>query len=196
MASASIVPSVSEMVELRANGLGIPTIFPIHSNGFASVSSVHLSMRFSFQGNSICVERKIYDTATSLLSMTLRESPRVAENGSSMWELCAGKYRVYGLPVSSTNVSTEFRTPPYSSVFTFNTPPLVKVKIRPSLHTVIHLSNSLNGDEHPVSTPIPIPILFLHPLLNPPIPFSNAYVLFLPCLVVKTYSRNLIMTPC
>ena len=37
MASLSIVPSASEMVEFRANGLGIPIIFPIDANGFPSV---------------------------------------------------------------------------------------------------------------------------------------------------------------
>ena len=179
-------------------------LFPVHSDGFASVSSVHLSVRFSLQDNSICVEREIYDTATSLLSMTLRESPRLADTGSSMWDLCPGKYRVYGLPVPSTSVSTEFPTPPHSSASTFNTPPLVKVKIEPGLHTVIHLSDSSDGDEPPVSTPIPNPspsslpstfhtpplVCPLPPLLNPPIPFSNAYVPFLPCPVVKTYSRS------
>ena len=175
--------SISEIVELRANGLGIPIFSPIHSNGVGSVSSVHLIIRFSLQNSSIWVERKIYDTATSLLSITLRGSLRVADNGSSMWELCAGKYKVYGLPDPSTNVFTEFRTPPHSFPSTFNTPPLVKVKIELGLHTVTHLFYSSNGDEASVSTPIPKPspssihstvvtlplvFLFLHPLLNPP----------------------------
>ena len=205
------MPSVSEMVGLCANGLKILIIFPIHSNGFASVSSVHLNIRFLLQDSSICVKREIYDIATSLLSMTLHESPRVADNGSSMWKLCAGKYRVYGLPYPFTNVSTKFRTPPHSYAFIFNIPPLVIVKIEPGLHTVFNLSDSFDGDEPSVSTPIPKPspsslrstsvtrllcVLFLHPLLNPPIPLSNVYVLFLPCPVGKTYSRSLIMTPC
>ena len=58
---------------------------------------------------------------------------------------------------SSVNVSTLFRTPPHSSASTFNTPPLVKVKTEPGIHSVIHLSDSSDGDEPPVSTPIPKP---------------------------------------
>jgi hypothetical protein len=101
------------MVELRANGLGIPILFPIDANGFAFVSLLHLSIRFSMQDRTIWVKHEIYDTATSLLSLTMRENPIVADNGSSMWELGVGKYTVYGLPYSSTNASMEFRTPPF-----------------------------------------------------------------------------------
>ena len=75
MASSSTVPSMSEIVELRANGLGILILFPVDVNGFASVSSLHLSIRFSLQDCTIWVEREIYDTATSLLSLTMRENP-------------------------------------------------------------------------------------------------------------------------
>ena len=146
-----------------------PYSFPHNSNGVASVSSVYLSMRFSLQN-------------CSLLSTTFRESPKVVGNGSSMWELCAGKYKMYWLPNPSTNVSTEFHIPPQSSASTFSTPPLVKVRIEPGLHIVIHNSDSSNGDEPHVSIPIPKPsyppsvlpflclllcLLFLHPMPNP-----------------------------
>jgi hypothetical protein len=83
MASSSTVPFASEMVELRANGLEIPIFFPVNSNGVASVSSLHLSIRFSLQDGTIWVEREIYDSITSLLSLTMRENPRVVDNGSS-----------------------------------------------------------------------------------------------------------------
>jgi hypothetical protein len=153
MASSSTLPSVAHMVELRANGIGIPIVFPIDANGFASVSSLHLSIRFSLQDSTIWVEREIYDSASLLLSLTMRENPRVADNGSSIWELCAGKYRVYGLPCPSPHVATTFHTPPHSSASTFNTPPQVKVKIEPGMHTIIDLSDSSDGDIPPVSTP-------------------------------------------
>jgi hypothetical protein len=80
------------MVGLRANGLGIPILFLVHANGVACVSSLHLSIKFLLQDSTIWVERKIYDIAIFLLSLTMRENPIVADNGSSMWELCAGKY--------------------------------------------------------------------------------------------------------
>ena len=98
MASSSIVPCVSKMVELHANGLGILILFPIDANGFAYVSSLHLSIRFLLQDSTIWVKREIYDSATSLLSLTMRENSRLADNGSSVWEFCVGKYRAYGLP--------------------------------------------------------------------------------------------------
>ena len=53
MASFSTVHSVSKMVELRANGLRIPILFPVDANGFAWVSSHHLSIRFSLQNSII-----------------------------------------------------------------------------------------------------------------------------------------------
>jgi hypothetical protein len=86
MASSSTVPSPSKMVEIRANGLDIPILFPVNSNDVACVSSLHLSIRFSLQDGTIWVEREIYDSTTSLLSLTVRENPRVDDNGSSTWE--------------------------------------------------------------------------------------------------------------
>jgi hypothetical protein len=138
---------MSDMAELRANGFGVPILFPIDTNGFAHVSSLHLSIRFSLLDASIWVEREIYDPLTSLLSSTMRENPILADSGSSVWELAAGKYRVYGVPQSRPQVSTEIRTTPYSSASTFTTPPGVRVKIEPGIRTVIHLSDSSDGDE-------------------------------------------------
>jgi hypothetical protein len=205
MASLSTLPSVAHMVELRANGIGIPIVFPIDANGFASVSSFHLSIRFSLQDSIIWVEREIYDSASLLLSLTMRENPRVADNGSSIWELSAGKYRVYGLPCPSPHVATTFRTPPHSSAFTFNTLPQVKVKIEPGMHTIIDLSDSSDGDIPPISTPINMPspssfpssfvtpsLLSPHPPSPPKAPFQffNVFVISPPCPVGKTSSKS------
>ena len=84
MASSSTMPSIAHMVELHANGIGIPLLFPIDANGFASVSSLHLSIRFSFQDGSIWVKREIYDPFSSLLSSNMRENFICANNGSSV----------------------------------------------------------------------------------------------------------------
>ena len=96
MASLSFVPPMSKMVELRANGFGVPILFPIDANRFAHVSSLHLSIRFSLHDGSLWVEREIYDPIISLLSLTMHENSILADNGASVWELGAGKYRVYG----------------------------------------------------------------------------------------------------
>ena len=53
----------------------------------------------------------------------------------------ACKYKVYGLLESRPPVSTEIRTPLYSSASTFNTLPTVSVKIEPGIHTVIYPSD-------------------------------------------------------
>ena len=95
-----------------------------------------------------------------------------------MWELYVGKYRVYGLLDSCTNVSTEIHTPPHSFVSTLNTPLAVQVKIEPCIHTFIHLFDSSNGDEPPVFIPIHKPSpsslrsAFVTPLLLCPLPPS------------------------
>ena len=84
---SSIVPCVSKMVELHASGLRVPIFFPIDANKFPYVSFLHLSIRFLFQDNTISIERKIYDLATFLLSLTMRENSKHVDNGSSMWEI-------------------------------------------------------------------------------------------------------------
>ena len=157
------------MVELRANGVGIPLLFPVDAKIFTFVSSLHLSIRFSLQNSSIWVERHIYDNATPILSLTMHEHSRVANNGSFVWELPVGKYRVYGLPYFCSNVSTEIRTPPHSFSSTLNTPPVVKVTIEHGIQTIVHLSDSFDGDEPLLSTPIlkPSPSSFYSPFLTP-----------------------------
>ena len=106
MASSSSVPSLLEMAELRANGFGVPILFPIDADGFAHVSFLHLIVRFSLQVGLIWVERKIYDPLTYLLSLTMREKPILIDNGSSVWKFAAGKYKVYGLPESRPHPET------------------------------------------------------------------------------------------
>ena len=82
MVSSSSMPCLSEMAELRANGFGVPILFPIDADGFAHVSSLHLSIRLSLQDGSIWVEHEIYDPLTSLLSLTMRENRILADNKS------------------------------------------------------------------------------------------------------------------
>ena len=175
--------------------LRIPILFPIDADGFAYVSSLHLSIRFSLQDSTLWVKCKIYDGATSLLSLTMCENSRLVDNGSSMWELCAGKYRVYGLLESCTNVSTKIRTLHHSFASTLDTPPLVTVKIEPSIHTIIHLHDSSDGDKPPISTPIfkPSPSSLRSASMTPPLvridplctllpSFAKPFIFILQCL--------------
>ena len=61
MASTSFMPSLSEMAEIRSNGLGVPILFPVGEDGLATVTALHISIRFGLQDTSLWVEREVYD---------------------------------------------------------------------------------------------------------------------------------------
>ena len=146
---------MSEMAELRANGFGVPIYFPVYANVFAHVSSFHFSIKYSLQDGSIWIKREIYNSLTSMLSLTMYENSIFANNVSSMWKLAASKCKVYKLYESRPHVSIEIRIPPYSSASTFNTLSVIPVKIEPGIHTIIHLHDSSDGDEPIHSIPRP-----------------------------------------
>jgi hypothetical protein len=146
MASTSIIPPVSEMAELRSNGIGVPILFPIDAAGIAVVSCLHLSIRFSLKDSTIWVEREIFHPDNGLLVHTFHETSKVTDNGNVVWEFGAGKYRVCGWPDSQLGVSTETLAPLRSSTADFSTPPVISVKTKPGLDDVIDLSDSSNDD--------------------------------------------------
>jgi hypothetical protein len=146
MASTSNIPPVSEMAELRSNGIRVPILFPIDEHGIAVVSDLHLSIRFSLQVSTLWVEREIFHPDTGLLVHTFHETSKVTDNGNVVWELGAGKYRVCGWPDSAIGVSTEILTPLRSSTVAFSTPPLISVKTEPCVDNVIDLSDSSSED--------------------------------------------------
>ena len=100
MASTFIIPPVSEMVELRPHGIGVPIFFPIDAHGIVVVSSLHLSITFSLKVSTIRVEHEIFHPDTRLLVQTLNDTSKLTENGHVVWELGPTKHRVYGLPDS------------------------------------------------------------------------------------------------
>ena len=46
MASTLAMPSLSKMAEIRSNGLGVPILFPVGEDGLATVTALHISIRF------------------------------------------------------------------------------------------------------------------------------------------------------
>ena len=126
MSSTSNIPPVSEMAELRSNGIGVPILFLIDEHGIVVVFDLHLSIRFSLQVSTIWVEREIFHPDTGLLVHTFHETSKITDSGNVVWELGAGKYRVCGCHDSSTGVSTEILTPLRSSTAAFSTPPFNK----------------------------------------------------------------------
>lgn len=116
-----------------------------------------------------------------MLSLAIHEKSSLSSNESSVWEIPAGKYKVYGLSESRPNVSTKIQTPLCLSVSTLNTPPAIHVKIEPGIHTIIHLCNSYDGDEPLDSTPIVEPSLSsLHPPLWPSFLYALTWCVILP----------------
>ena len=53
MESTSAMPSLSEMVEIRSNGLGIPILFLVGEDGLATITALHISIRFGLQDTSL-----------------------------------------------------------------------------------------------------------------------------------------------
>jgi len=170
------------MAELRANGGEIPILFPITEEGFASISAQYLSVRFGFSIDSILIEREIYDPISSLVSMTIPVKSSTT-SGTTVWKLGAGKYNVYGLPVSQVGACNPLFIPLRSSTSTRNTPHAVKiekaVKIEATVPIIVDLSDSSDEDATPLQTPLvkpihhsPSPILPSHSPSQVTLPFS------------------------
>ena len=146
MASTSFVPNLVHIVEIRAYGLGIPLLLPVDDFGLATVSSIRLSIRFKFRASSIWIERELLHPVTLKISHTITEVSTHSEDGSTLWNLRSGKYRVYGVVDSQMPSSTEVLTSPRSFTCTFFTPLIVPIKVELGLDPVINLSDSSNDD--------------------------------------------------
>ena len=130
------------MVELRSHTNDVPILFSIDAQGIAVVSELHLSIRFSLQVNTIWVDREIFNPDIGLLVHTFHEFSKLNDNGNVVWELGAGKHRVWGWPDSRMGVSTEILYPLRSSTAVFSTPPVISVKTEPDVDNIIDLSDS------------------------------------------------------
>ena len=111
MASTSIIPSVSEMAELRSQGIGVPVLFSIDAHGIVVVFCLHLSIRLSLIVTTIWVEREVFHSDTGLFVQTLHETSKLTDNGTVVWEFGVEKYRIYGLLDSQMGVSIEILAP-------------------------------------------------------------------------------------
>jgi hypothetical protein len=151
------------MAEFRSHGIIVPILFPINAKGIVVVSCLHLSIRFSLKANTIWVKREIFHPDTGLLVQTLHET----SNGNVVWELGAGKFRVYGLPHSQMGVSTENLVPLRSSTAALSTPPIISVKTEPGVDNVIDVFDSSNED-------VPVQKTIVHD--SPPLFPSASYV--------------------
>ena len=81
MASSSAIPYVVDMAELRANGLGVPLLFPVDAQGFAIISSLRPNIRFELQDTSVWIEREVCNPVTLLFTHTILEVSSISEDG-------------------------------------------------------------------------------------------------------------------
>ena len=169
MASTSFMPSLFEMVKIRSNGMGVPILFPVGEDGLATITALHISIRFGLQDTSLWVEREVYDPHTSVLSHTVPEVSKHSDDGSIIWTLKLGKYRVYGLTSSQMSIPTQLVTPCQSSTCTMTPPPTVRVKIEPRVQAIIDLSESSKDDTFHAPPPLVNPILEAQPPLHAPL---------------------------
>ena len=144
MASTSFVLDLVNMVEIRAHGLGILLLLFVDDFGLAAVSSICFSIRFKLLAFSIWIE--LLNPVTLEISHTITEVSIHSKDGSTLWNLCSGKYCIYGVADSQMPLSTEVFTSPRSFTCTFSTPPIVPIKVEPRLDHVINLSNSSSDD--------------------------------------------------
>ena len=158
MASTSAMPSLSEMAEIRSNGLGVPILFPLGEDGLDTVTALHISIRFGLQDTSLWVEHEVYDPHISALSHIVPEVSKHSEDGTIIWTLKLGRYRVYGLTTSQMSNPTQFVITRRSSTCTITPPPIVQVKIEPSVQGVIDLSESSKDDAPHAPPPLVSPI--------------------------------------
>ena len=174
MASTSFVPDLVNMVEICAHGLGIPFLLHVDDFGLVAISSICLSIRFKLFVSSIWIERELFDPVTLEISHTTTELSTHSEDGSSLWNLCSSRYRVYGVADFEMPSSTDVLPSSCSFTHTFSTPPIVSIKLEPGLDLVINLSDSSDDDrcvlpevdpspQVPNASPIPLPSDFQIP---------------------------------
>ena len=167
MASTSFIPDLVNMVEIRAHGLGIPLLLPVDDFGLAVVSSFCLSIKFKLLASSIWIERELLDLIKLQISYTITELLTHSEDGTTLWNLPFGQYRVYGVADSEMPSSTDVLPSSRSFIHTFSTPPVVPIKVELGLDSVINLSDSCDDDrcvlpevdpspQAPFASPVPL----------------------------------------
>ena len=142
MASTSFLPDSSEMAGLCANGLGITILIPVDANGFATIYSLCLSIKFGLQDMSVWMECEVFDPVTHVVTHTAREVSLIFNDGLTIWKIDLGRFRVYGLTVSQMALPTQILTPRLSSSCTITT--FLGIRLRLSLdHNVLLIYKTL-----------------------------------------------------
>ena len=142
----SFVPDLVNMVEIRAHGLGILFLLLFDDFGLAAVFSICLSIRFKLFASSIWIEHELLNPVTLQISHTITELSTHSKDGSTLWNLCSGRYRVYGVVDSEMPSSTDVLPSSRSFTHAFYTPPVVSIKVELGIDPIINLSDSSDDD--------------------------------------------------
>ena len=94
------------MVIVGVEGDGVPIMFPLEDDGYASVSACRLALRFHMIPKTIFIDQNIYDPNFGVLSHTIRQTPTPTSTGRT-WRLLPGKFSAYGLKVSAQGESED-----------------------------------------------------------------------------------------
>ena len=138
---------------------------------------------------SIHVEEEIFSD-DGVLSQSIL-CPFTERGNERLWLLPPGSYKLFGVPISISNASTELLTPYRSTTSTVNFPMKAKVKLEPTDKEILLLSDSSDDNQTPIdylpSSPFtPTTTTFSTPPLStakPPRPLpSSSPVSIISCL--------------
>jgi len=140
----------TDMVVVRENGEGIPIVFLVEEDGFATVSALRLGLRFHLTHGSIHVEEEYFDPNSGILTHTISHVPS-SIGDDTKWTLKPGRYRAYGASDVVDTASTRTGTLPWLSSGSFYSPPQTYVKVEgQSTHVVSLNSDSKGNSPEPV----------------------------------------------
>ena len=166
MASPNPCETHPILAVIYLDGVGVPILFPLGSDGVAHVISLRLSLRFQLSEDFTFIDEKVYDANSGDLIHTIGQS-LVCEEGSKCWLLNAGRYQVYGMSDSVMVASIELVTLHRSSTHTVQLTPATQVKLEYADELITILSDD-SDDNSPI---VVLPIN--SPLVNSPLPNSS-----------------------
>jgi hypothetical protein len=147
MAFESVGPFCTSFATIQADGDGVPISFPLGNDGLASVSAVHLGLRFQLNIASLNIDEEVFDSVSGDVTYIIGQIP-VCNGDGKHWLLRPGRFRLYGLSESTMAASTELAPSLRSPSFTNRTPVSSRVKEEPGVESITILS-----DDSDVSSP-------------------------------------------
>jgi hypothetical protein len=102
-------PFCASFATIRVDGDGVPSSFPLGSDGLASVSAVRLGLRFQLNIASLHIDEEVFDSVFSDGTHTIGQIP-VCNGDGKYWLLRPGRFRLYGLSKSTMATSIELAT--------------------------------------------------------------------------------------